>query len=452
MDSHLIDSAIFGSSWSTPATHDIFSERSRLRRWVRVLGALARAQASFDLIPSTSAHAISELNADRLDVAAIERGTAETSHSTLGLIHEIQRHLPESAREHVYVGATVQDITDTALSLEMAAVGDLLWDDLWHIEGRLLELADEYRSTPMSGRTHGQPGAPITFGMKVASWADEIGRSLERMTQLSSRCLVAQLGGAVGTLAFFGPDATALRTAFADELNLAAPNISWLTARDRLAEFGAAVMLSTSALARLANEVFVLQRAELGELREATTATTVGSITMPHKRNPERSEQIVTLATLVRNNAQILAETMVQEHERDARGWKAEWVTFPTLAHYGCAATSLSRNLLDGLEVDAMSMMTNLTANGAMTSGSLLRVLSERLGKHRAQEALHAAYHRAGNDPGKLAAELDALATSDEQPNTSDHFETGVAAQQVDSVVASARARRAHGPPSWRRG
>lgn len=449
MDAHLIDSSIYGDLWSTEFSRTVFSERSRLTRWTHVIAALARSQAGLGIIPAASAEAISTISADDLDIERIAAGTRETSHSTLGLIRELQRLLPESVREHVYLGATVQDITDTAASIEMAEVGQCIWTDLHHIEDVLIELTSAHRATPMVGRTHGQPGAPITFGFKTASWLDEVGRSIERLSEIRARCVTAQLGGAVGSLAFFGDDALALRRAFAAELHLTEPTISWLTARDRLAEFAAVLTFTTSALARIANEVFVLQRAEIGEITEATSATTVGSITMPHKRNPERSEQIVTLAKLVRTNATLLAETMVQEHERDARGWKAEWVALPTVCHHATASTALSRQLLDGLTVAPDAMLANIHAAGSVHSEELLRRLTTRLGKHVAQAALHEAYREARSAERPLEETLGSVATTDELADLHD-VHTGACAEMADATIAATTARRMNESASWR--
>lgn len=449
MDAHLIDSSVFGDHWSTEFSRSLFAERSRLARWLDVIAALARAQAGLGIIPSTSATAITQLRAQDIDIARVAEGTRETAHSTLGLIRELQRLLPETAREDVYVGATVQDITDTAAALEMAEIGQFIWSGLHSIETSLIGLAGTHRATPMIGRTHGQPGAPITFGFKAASWLDEVGRSLDRLGEVKTRCLAVQLGGAVGSLAFFGENAIPLRKAFAIELNLSDPGISWLTARDRLAEFGGVLTLATAALARIANEVFTLQRAEIGEVIEATTATTVGSITMPHKRNPERSEQVVALARLVRTNASSLSETMVQEHERDARGWKAEWVTFPTLCHHATAATALGRELIDGLSISSEVMLANVHAVGSVQSEQLLMRLTARLGKHAAQAALHEAYRAARSSDRSLTEALAEVATLDELQGLTT-VETGSCAQMADAAVAAATARRANESTSWR--
>ena len=448
MDSHLIDSRIYGHLWSTELSRDLYSERGRLDRWISVIAALARAQAELGIIPAESAQAISALRVDELHIDQIAMETRETSHSTLGLIRALQAALPPAAREDVYYGTTVQDITDTALALEMGVIGAAVWDDLWHIEGRLLQLATEYRSTPMSGRTHGQPGAPITFGYKIASWVDEIGRHLERLRQSRDRWLVAQLGGAVGTLGFFGRDALPLRRAFCAELGLVEPTISWLTARDRLAEFANVMAMASATLARIANEIYVLQRPELGEVLEASSATVVGSITMPHKRNPEVSEQIVTLARLVRAQAGLLTETMVQEHERDARGWKVEWVALPELCHYTTAATSLSRTLVEGIEVEPDAMLANLAAAGFTSSEQLLSRLAGRLGKHQAQTVLNEAYRRA-RDTGRPLADLlpDDVTTADLDATT--RIDVGAGPEMVDLVIRLATERRVDENAQW---
>lgn len=450
LGAHMIDSVIFGHSWATPESRSVFSEQRRMQRWVEILAALARAQASLNIIPRSAADEIGSLVGREIPLEAVAEQTRATSHSTLGLIRILREMLSEAARDHIYVGITVQDVTDTSMSMEMAEIGNLIWADLRETERALCALASTHAATPMVGRTHGQPGAPITFGFKVASWADEIGRSLERLQSLQSRALVCQLGGAVGSLGFFGGQALELRAAFATELGLGEPDISWLTARDRVAEFASVLAMSTTGLARIANEVYSLQRAEIGELREATSDSVVGSITMPHKRNPESSEQIVVLARLVRSGAATLLDTMVQEHERDARGWKAEWAVFPELCNYACAATAMARALIDGIEVDADQMLANL-ANGSAESEEMLSFLTPHLGKHQAQDLLHQAYlskARGGDFSTEVRKRLPAEIADIELPIT--HAPNSASSEEmVASVLASLRARRSNESDVW---
>ncbi len=448
MDAHLIDSAVYGHGWSTPESLALFSERARLSRWVRVLKALAAAQADLEIIPAASAAAIEDLDASRLDPAAVGAETRRTSHSTIGLVRELQALLPAEAREHVYYGATVQDITDTAAALEMREVGAIAWRDLRAVEASLLELAERHRDTPMLGRTHGQPGAPVTFGLKAASWADETARHLERWRQSRPRLVVGQLAGAVGALGFYGELGPEMRRRFCERLELDEPAISWLTARDRIAEFANNSALVSATMARMANEVYNLQRREIGEVAEAASEATMGSITMPHKRNPERSEQIVTLARLVRSAAGVLTETMVGDHERDGRTWKTEWVLLPEMGHYLLSQLSLARGLAANIEVNAGAMAANLETMGDYGSQELLRRLSARLGKHRANDELQKAYRtaRAGGRP--LAEALEGIATPSELEGL-DRPATGAAGQMVDTVIAEATKRRAAETDEW---
>jgi adenylosuccinate lyase len=446
MDAHLIDSRVFGHQWATAESRAIFGEAARVARWLDVVIALAEAQAESGIIPSTSAEDISRLRGASLSIDDIAARTRETSHSTLGMIQVLREQLPAAAAEHVYYGATVQDITDTSQALELRAVGALIWRDLWRLEFDLLQLAVRHRTTPMAGRTHGQPGAPISFGFKVASWADELGRHLMRLREGRERWLVAQLGGAVGTLAFFGNRALELRAAFCRRLNLGEPDISWLSCRDRLAEFSHVVATSVTTLARIANEVYALQRGEIGELAERTRASTVGSITMPHKRNPESSEQIVTLARLTRAQAGILTDTMMQEHERDARGWKAEWAALPELCHYALAAMAMARDLVSGLEVDESAMALNLGPGSS--SEHVLSALSARLGKHRAQGLLQEAYRRARDERLPIADLLAGVANEVELAELS-QVNMGASSLMVDRVAEAARRRRASESENW---
>ena len=448
MDAHLIDSAVYGHGWATPESLSLFSERARLSRWVLVLKALAAAQAELDIIPAASAAAIQDLDPGRLDPAAVGAETRRTSHSTIGLVREMQALLPAEAREHVYYGATVQDITDTAAALEMRNVGAIVWRDLLAVEGSLLELAERHRDTPMLGRTHGQPGAPVTFGLKVASWADETARHLERWRQSRPRLVVGQLAGAVGALGFYGDLGPELRRRFCGRLGLGEPAVSWIAARDRIAEFANNAALVSATLARMANEVYNLQRREIGEVAEAASEATMGSITMPHKRNPERSEQIVTLARLVRSAAGVLTETMVGDHERDGRTWKTEWVLLPEMGHYLLAQLTMARELAAGVEVDADAMAANLETMGDFGSQELLMRLSARLGKHRANDELQAAYRLADRSGRPLAEILEGIATPSELEGLN-RPATGAAGQMVDTVVAAAAKRRGSETDEW---
>jgi adenylosuccinate lyase len=448
----LTDAGPYAHLWGTDEVRAIVGDDGRLRSWLDILSALAGAQAELGLIPSPAAAAIAAVTSADLDRELMAAETRRSSHSTLGLIRAMQRVLPDDAAEFVYYGITVQDLTDTWTALVMRDVGGIAWRDLRAIEAAAIELASDHRSTVMAGRTHGQPGAPITFGLKAASWADEVRRHIDRIAEGRERWLVGQLGGAVGTLGFFGADGPRLRAAFCARLGLADPGIPWLTARDRVAEFGMLLAMVTSTLARIGGEVYELQRPEIGELREPAGSDTIGSITMPHKRNPEGSEHLDTLARLVRANAGVLLESMVQVHERDGRGWKAEWSAFPEVCLLASTALRLGVELVRGLEVDVEAMRRNIDANGGYLASELvLGRLSASLGKHRAQamlqEALAAGRHAGWSFVDSVAASgamsNEAAADLVARPALS------TAEHAVDAVVANARRARAGEPERW---
>jgi adenylosuccinate lyase len=452
----VIDSTLYRHLWGTEEARAIFEEPARLRSWLAILVALADAQAELGIVPTEAAQAIrAEAAAERLDLEFVAEETRRTSHSTLGLIRGLQRILPASAAEWVYYGTTVQDLTDTWAALAMRSVGSILWRDLRTVEGLLLGLAERHRDTPMTGRTHGQGGSPITFGLKAASWADEVGRHLERLRQGASRWLVGQLAGGVGTLAFFGEAGPELRRRFCERLGLADPGVSWTTSRDRLAEFTTLLALVSGTLARIGNEVYQLQRPEIGELREATRPGAVGSITMPHKRNPETAEHLVTLWRLVRAAAGTTLEGMVQEHERDGRGWKAGWVAFPEACLLTMTALDLAKPLLEGLEVDETRMAGNASAGGGFAaSEALLAALAPRVGKHRAQDLLQRVLGEARQQGRSLeeaatGSEVAGEIPSGELRSLLERPRTGAAGAMVDEVVRRARERHGTEPEAW---
>jgi adenylosuccinate lyase len=452
MSTRITDSPFYQHLWGTPEARDVLGEEGRLRGWLEVIVALARAQAAAGVVPAEAALLIAEhARPGRLDLEYAAEQTRQSSHSMLGLIRALQAVLPEEARQYVYIGATVQDITDTATSVALRRIGGIAWRDLRRIEERLLELAVAHRSTVLAGRTHGQPGSPVTFGWKAASWADEIRRHLDRLREGAPRWLVGQLGGGAGSLVFYGERGLAVRARFCAELGLADPGISWLTARDRRAEFAQLLALICGTLARIGGEVYELQRPEIGELSETSPAGTVGSITMPHKRNPEASEHLDTLARLVRASAAVMTEAVVQQHERDGRGWKAEWAALPEACLLAAAALHIADGLLAGLTVEVEAMRRNVARYGGYpVSERAVALLAPRLGARRAQERLQEAFGAAAVGLTAEQALVDAgLLSPAEARELTAQPDTGSCRDMTDLVVERARAARAAEPDEW---
>ena len=442
--------SVYGHLWATPETRDLFDDRGRTRTWLEIIAELAAAQGELGLIPAGAAAEIASVAPGvQLDLAAIGEETRRSGHSALGLIRVLQRELSPEAAAWVYHGATVQDVSDTWTGLLMQRVLAIARRDLGAIERTLLALAEEHRDTLMLGRTHGQPGLPITFGFKAAVWAAEVARHLERLAQAEPRLAVGQLAGAVGTQSSWGDRGPELQRRLMTRLGLGVPEVSWLTARDRVAEYMTLLALVTGTLAKLGNEVYNLQRPEIGELAETPAAGVVGSITMPQKRNPERSEHLWTLARVVRAGAGLALEGLVGEHERDGAAWKTEWAFLPQASTAAATALALAAELLDGLQVDAGRMRANVDAQGGyVLAEPVMLALAEHVGRQRAHELVHrvAALDR---PPGRTLA--DAVSGD---PAIAEHLSPdalaelmrperglGAAGAAIDDVLARARAR-----------
>ena len=451
MSAHLSDSTIYGHLWTTPELHVLFDDRGRTQSWLDILAALAHAQADVGLVPAAAAKTIeSHANVELLDLDEIGAGNRATGHSTAGLIKSLRALLPESAREWVYYGATVQDVSDTWFGLVMRSVADVVDRDLARCAAAAVALAAEHRDTPMCGRTHGQPGLPITFGFKAAVWAAELGRHRERLAQARPRFELVQLGGALGTMEFWGEPALELLDRFAERLGLAVPETPWITARDGVAEFLGVLAMVTGTLAKIGNEIFELQRPEIGEVAEPFTPGTVGSITMPHKRNPELSEHLDTLARIVRADAGVAMEGLVALHERDGRGWKAEWLVLPEASQLTGVALGFAARLLEGLQVNAERMRANLEEHRSyLLSEPLMRAVAQRVGKHSAHDAVYAAAMSARDDGVDLTERLlaDGLLTEAEAADALDPTRAlGAAGAFVDRVVANSHTAAAQQP------
>lgn len=394
MPLHISDSAIYGNSWATPELRALFDDAALTAGWIEVMIALAETQAEFGLIPAAAAGGIAEacrsVPLDTAFFAEVRRDFERTNHSLLGLIHALQRRCPDDSGEWLCYGATVQDITDTHTARLLAQTGNIFACQLEGVAEALGALARHHRDTPMCGRTHGQPGLPITFGFKAAGWLDEVLRHLGRFEEMRTRLAVGQLAGGVGSLSSLGPQALDLQKRFLAKLGLAAPAISWTASRDRLAEWLNLLALATATGDRIGHEVYNLQRPEIGEVREGFAPGTVGSITMPQKRNPEISEHLGTLARVVRYHAAHMAENLVHDHERDGRAWKGEWALLPSACLATGKALALLRDLLEHLEVDTERMRENLSATQGFVYGErVMLALAPRLGKQSAHTLVY---------------------------------------------------------------
>jgi len=390
----MIDSVVFGSLWSQHSIKALFEEGARTRAWLEIIAVLAEVEAEFELIPSSAAQAIAAccraLDVDDSFLDEVRRGREASGHSMQGMIVAIQSRLAAGDAQWVYTGATVQDVTDTWLMIALREARGLIERDLDTTCRALAALARRYRDTPMAGRTHGQQGLPITFGFKVAVWLAELRRHGRRFAEIAARMDLVQLAGGVGSLSSFGPRGLDVQRRFAERLGLHVPLASWTSSRDVLAEWCGVLTLLTGTADRIGHEAYNLQRSEIGEVREGLLAGTVGSITMPHKRNPEISEHLGTLARLTRHLGAAMAEGLVHDHERDGRAWKTEWHAVPEATMLAGRAVELLAQMVAGLEIDAARMRSNLDASGGfMLSEAIMLALATRLGRDAAHRLMY---------------------------------------------------------------
>jgi adenylosuccinate lyase len=388
---HITDSRFYGDRYATAASRRIFCDVCRHQRWLDIEAALALAEADLGMIPADAAERICRAaRVDLLDLDAVEAAITESGHSLVGLLRVFETACEGDSGQYIHYGATTQDIQDTGQALETRDVLDELDGVLRALLARLAELAEANADTVAVGRTHAQPALPLSFGMKVASWADETLRHLSRIDEARPRLLVAELYGGVGSMAAFGGRGPELVELFAARLGLAAPAMGWHVARDRVAEFVGSLAMVAGTMARIADEIRTLSRPEFGEVEEGWRYGKVGSSTMPHKRNPERSEQAVMLAKLAAAQVPLALAGMVGDHERDSRALRLEWACVPDVSHYCLAACEIVLELANGLIVHRDRMLANAQSTADQTSTeAVMLALGRRIGKQRAHEQVY---------------------------------------------------------------
>lgn len=388
---HITDSVFFGDRYASPESRRIFCDRCRVQRWLTVEAALAETEAELGIIPAAAAADIARTaTVELIDIEAIKAETARTGHSLVGLLRVFQTACPGDSGQYVHFGATTQDIQDTGQALEMRDVIDVLDGLLDRIARQLVRHAEGHAATVGLGRTHAQPALPITFGLKVAGWLDETLRHIERLREMRRRVVVAQLFGGAGTMAAFGDRALELLDGFSARLGLGVPDVGWHVARDRVAEFVTTLAMVAGSLGRAADEIRILSRPEFGEVSEGWVYGKVGSSTMPHKRNPERCEQVVALARLACGQAPVALTAMSGDHERDSRSLRLEWACVADVSHYTLGAAEIFAETTSGLVVHPDRLARNVHAvAGQIASEPLMLALADRHGKQAAHEIVY---------------------------------------------------------------
>jgi 3-carboxy-cis,cis-muconate cycloisomerase len=393
----VLQSVLFGDLFGTEAMRDAFGEPAFLRNCVAVEAALARAQARLGIIPQEAAAAISQAaeaifaGPGTLDLARLKTETANVGFPILPLVRQLAERAGDAGR-WLHWGATTQDIVDSAVVLQIRDGLTLIEAELETLRGHLAGLARRHRDTPMPGRTFFQQALPITFGYKTAVWLSSFDRHAERLAELKKRVLVAQFGGAVGTLASLGSGNEALRTVgeLARELGLAEPAITWHVARDTIAETVQFLALLGGSLAKIAEDVMLMSATEFGEAAEPFAAGRGASSTMPQKRNPISCGVIVAAARALRQQAALALDAMVNSFERNAAAWHLEWIAVPEAFGYAAGALHQTVFLTGGLIVDAVGMKKNLgLTHGLIVAEAVMMGLAPHVGRNEAHDLVY---------------------------------------------------------------
>ena len=443
-----LDSSLTGPLFRSDAMAAIFSDRARLIAMLKVEEALAHAQAEAGLVPHALAPAIAAIDPDSFDLKQLGQATTIAGVPIIPFVKAAQTKLPRDLEPYFHFGATTQDISDTALALQMRDAFKLIAQDLASILEGMTTLAESHRSTPCIGRTYMQHAAPVTFGFKIATRIANVLAFAQRLKPLCDQSLLASLGGPVGTLTAMGDKGPAILKAYAAHLKLGCPPIAMHTQRGPMAGIGAWLAGLCDALGAWGSDIVHLASTEVAEVSEPYVAGRGGSSAMPHKRNPVSATVLVAAATAAPGLAATLFSAMMASHERPAGAWHAEWHALPQLFGLASGALAEARRLAEGLAIDTARMRANIDlTHGLIFADAASTALAPTRGRAEAYALVEAAAHRIRDEGGELEAILlsGALA-ADERMALQQAFKLEpaiqAAAQWVDPVCERARAVR----------
>jgi adenylosuccinate lyase len=414
-----------------PGVRALFTEDARFQSWLDVEAALAQAQAELGIIPESAAREITlKARLSYLDRAAITAGLARTGHPIVPLVWALDQACEGDAGGYVHWGATTQNITQTGLLLQVRRAHGIFLRQLATILTTLAGLADRTKDMLLPGRTHGQHAVPATFGFKVAVWIDELGRHVERLLGCEDRVFVAMLGGGAGTLASLGEPGLATQEKMAAKLAMRPMPMPARTIGDHQAEYVTLLGMLAATGGKIGREIYTLMKQEFGEVEEPVPPGTVGSSTMPQKRNPKLSQDIIAASAQIRALVPLALDAMNTEHEAD----RTTSIMMTRALTQACELTGdmLQRFvvLFDGLQVFPQRMRQNLDLSGGLIMAEALMLeLGKQIGRQRAHDAV---YEAAQGSVVQSRPFRDMLAEDE-------HVKARLSAAQVDALLDPAR-------------
>lgn len=374
-----------------PGIGALFTQESRWQAWLDVEAALAQSQAELGIIPARAAEEITrKAKLEFIDKDAVREGLARTGHALVPLIWELDRACDGDAGGYVHWGATTQNITQTGQLLLVREAHVIFLGQLARILETLATRAEETKDMLLPGRTHGQHAVPATFGLKVAVWIDELCRHVERLRQCEPRVFVTMLGGAAGTLASLGQAGLETQSKMAERLGMTPMSMPARTLYDHQAEYVALLGLIGATAGKIGREIFTLMKQEFGEVEEPVPPGTVGSSTMPQKRNPKLAQDIIAGAAELRALVPLALEAVQAEHEAD----RTNSLMMSRALKESCELMGdvLARLdvMLRGLETYPQRMRENLDLSGGLIMAEALMLeLAKSLGRQNAHDVIY---------------------------------------------------------------
>lgn len=370
---------------------EIFEEEAKLQTWLDVEASLAKAHAKLGNIPKKAAQEIAKkADTQFVTVDRMHEIDNEIHHDLMAMVRALTE-VAGDAGKYVHYGATSYDIEDTALALQLRDAINVIEKDLDKLKSMLVMLTKKYRDVVCIGRTHGQHAVPTTYGLKFANWLCEVQRDIERLEQAKKRILVGKMTGAVGTQATFGENARKLQALVMKDLGLVPVMASTqVIQRDRHAELIFVLALTGSTLEKIAKEIRNLQRTEIGEVMERFGEKQVGSSTMPHKRNPWKSENVCSLARVLKSHVMIALDNNPLEHERDLTNSANERIIFAESFMLLDFMLRRITDILASLELQHERIQRNLdlTKGLIMSEKIMIDLVKKGIGRQDAHEIM----------------------------------------------------------------
>ena len=366
------------------------SETAWVQAMLDVEAALARAAARAGVIPSEAADQIAvHCKVAEFDVAQLGRDAVRSANPVVPLVDALRAAVPKEVASFVHYGSTSQDILDSAMMLIARQGLDIVSADLERAAAAAASLADTHRSTLMAARTLMQQASVTTFGLKAAGWLNALVEARAELVRVRRARLALQFGGAAGTLASLFDRGLEVMAALAAGLELPQPTLPWHTARARVVEVANALGIAAGVAGKVALDVVLMAQTEVGEVSEAGGG---GSSTLPQKHNPVQA--IAILATVRGANAHValLQAAMLQEHERAAGAWQAEWPALSETLRLAGGAVSRLADLLSGLQVHPQRMRHNLEGTGGLIMAeAVVTAIGKRVDRMTARKLIDAA-------------------------------------------------------------